>query len=143
MRRQRGWLPLFAVLAATQGCAGPDTKLITVRAPAAHEGVILVVRNRSDSVIGAFFLAKTTVVKNAHGHAELGSVAEAETWGNDLLRASLQVGAEQRVPVAEAGSWDARPVDEEGRYQHIAGLKLREGGQYVLELHDGGWRYFK
>lgn len=142
VRRLCGWLPLLAVLATAQGCGGPDTKLITVRSPGVHHGVSLVVRNRSDSVIGGFFLAKTSVVKHTPGNSDLGSEAEAETWGNDLLSASLVVGAEQPVPVAEAGLWDARPVDEEGRYQHIAGLKLQQGRQYVLVLHDGGWRNF-
>ncbi len=130
-------------LTAAPACGGPDTKLIVVRPPGSQPRLSLVVRNRCNVDIDGFFLARTSVVNRTPRHMELGSVAEAETWGNDLLQSALGVGTEQPIAVPEPGSWDARPVDEEGRYQHIAGLKLKPGARYVLELHDGAWRHFQ
>ena len=127
----------------TSACGGPETKLITLRPPGSQAELTLIVRNRSDAVIDGFYLAKTEKVRTAVGHTELGSVVEAETWGNDLLSAALQIDDEQQIRVRAAGNWDARPVDEAGRFQHIAGLRLKPGARYVLELHDDGWRQFR
>jgi hypothetical protein len=143
MSCRRNYLMLSFFLASLAGCGGPDTKLIALSAPINGPRLSLVVRNRSDTVIDGFYLARTEVVQRAHGHAELGSTSEAVTWGDDLLKSALAVGDEQQVVVPIPGSWDARPVDEEGRYQHIAGLRLKPGARYVLELHDGGWRHFR
>lgn len=131
------------VAGLTSACGGPEATLITVRSPGSLGELTLIVRNRSDSVIDGFYLAETEKVRAAVGHTELGSVVEAETWGNDLLRTSIQTNEEQQVRVRAGGTWDARPVDEEGRFQHIAGLRLKPGARYVLELHDGHWRQFR
>src|SRR5690606_19562317 len=141
-RRCLGKLTLLlgSWLAGARG--GPSAKLITVQSAGSQGELTLIVRNRTDVVIDGFYLAETEKVRTAVGHAELGSVMEAETWGDDLLRSSLEANEEQSIRVRTAGSWDARPVDEEGRFQHIAGLRLQPGGRYILELHDGGWRYF-
>src|SRR5690606_11722788 len=125
---------LFAWLLIVLGaCAGPDTKLIKLR-PVGHEARLsLTIRNLSNATIDGFYLAPSARVKLARGHSELGSAAEAETWGNDRLPSALGVGEEQSIPGVEAGLWDARPIDEDGRYQHIAGLRFEPGARYVLE----------
>jgi hypothetical protein len=90
-------------------------------------------------------MAKTEAVNKAPAASlEPGSPAEAELWGEDLLGGkALERGGKQRVTVSEPGRWDVRALDRDGRYQHIAGLRIEAGGKYILELVDGGWRIQK
>jgi hypothetical protein len=134
---------LLGLTALFTACGGPDATLIRLRASTDQAEPRLLVRNASEATIEGFYLAPTGVVREAKDHTVLGSEAEAVTWGNDLLTRSLLVGEAQPVRVAESGHWDARPVDEQGRYQHIVGLRLRPHANYVLEVHDGTWRQFR
>jgi hypothetical protein len=61
-------------------------------------------------------------------------------WGGDLLTAAIPTGTRAPVSVPGPGRWDCRVLDRDGRYQHVAALKLEAGGRYILELNEGGWR---
>ena len=131
-------------MASVLGC-GESARLIQLRSPggAADARVRLSVLNNTGITIVGLYLAPTEHVQGAaEGHSRWGSEAEAETWGNDLLDRDLAAGARMEVPISAPGRWDVRPIDEDGRYQHIAGLRLRPGGRYMLELNDGKWRAF-
>ena len=138
---RRSWLLLGPLVAF--GCA-EEARLIKLRSPGSPDRrVRLEVLNNTDVVIVGVYMARTEDVRHAkQGHTRWGSESEAETWGNDLLNADLETGERAEIPVTAAGRWDIRPVDEEGRYQHVAGLKLQPGGRYVLEINDGNWRAF-
>jgi hypothetical protein len=121
-----------------------SARLIKLRSPGdAGSGVRLEVHNNTDEVIAGVYMARTQDVDNARrGHSRWGSQAEAETWGDDLLSADLRAGSRVEVAVAAPGRWDLRPIDAEGRYQHVIGLQLRPGGRDLLEINDGNWRTF-
>lgn len=125
------------------GCS-ESARLIKLRSPGTpDQRVRLEVLNNTSVVIVGLYMARTEDVENAkRGHTRWGSESEAETWGNDLLSADLLPDRRAEVPISSPGRWDVRPVDEDGRYQHVAGLKLRPGGRYLLEINDGNWRAF-
>jgi hypothetical protein len=139
---RRTFLFTAGMLGLAAACASPPSRLKTVRSPTGAGGVQLEVFNGTDAAINNLFMAKTEVVDAAGpGHLEPGSQQELKVWGADLLdRGALEAGGTTRVPVLEPGRWDVRVLDRDGRHQHVAGLKLGAGGQYVLELGDGGWR---
>jgi hypothetical protein len=101
------------------------------------------VLNNSGVEIVGFYLAKTETVEAARqGHTRWGTESEALTWGDDLLSTNLVEGSATEVLVKHAGRWDARPIDDDGRFQHIVGLQLKPGGRYRLEINSSGWRSF-
>lgn len=134
---------LLGCSAVSLSC-GEDARLIKLRSPERSDsGVRLEVLNNTSVMIVGVYMARTEDIQHAkRGFTRWGSEAEAEAWGNDLLSADLPSGARAEVPVTAPGRWDVRPVDEDGRYQHVAGLNLRPGGRYRLEINDGNWRAF-
>jgi hypothetical protein len=145
MHHRRPWLglALFAPLALaagpalTLGCGGAPSRLVTVKTGTGDGSVQFEVKNLTDVPINNLYLART---ENLPQQIDYSSPESEGLWGGDLLANAIQVG--QRVPVAvqSPGRWDARVVDRDGRYQHVAGLKLQAGGRYILELNEGGWR---
>lgn len=141
MHHRRSWLglALFAPLALglTLGCGGAPSRLVTVKTGTGEGAVQFEVKNLTDVPINNLYLART---ENLPQQIDYSSPESESLWGGDLLANAIQVG--QRVPVAvqSPGRWDARAVDRDGRYQHVAGLKLQAGGRYILELNEGGWR---
>lgn len=148
MSPRRSWLglALFAPLSGALGvslllgsaaCGGDPTRLVTVKAGGSEGPIQLEVKNLTDVAINNFYLAKTEDVPQQIDHD---SPEGQKIWGVDLLAGAIARGS--RVPVAVPGSgrWDARAVDRDGRYQHVAGLKLQAGGRYILELNESGWR---
>jgi len=137
---RRSVLTLIALSIAA--CGGAMSTLHTLR-PATGSGAIdFEVQNGTGEAINSIYMAKTEVVSAAiEKKLEPGSPAEEQVWGGDILeRGALQVNDTLKVPVPDPGKWDVKVVDRDGRYQHIAGLKLGPGGKYRLELGDGGWR---
>lgn len=130
-------LGLAAVLGASGGCGGAPTRLVTVKSGGGDGPVQLEVKNLTDVPINNFYLAKTDQVPEQMDNS---SPDSEKLWGVDLLSSAIPQG--ERVPIAVVGPgrWDARAVDRDGRYQHVAGLKLDGGGRYILELNEGGWR---
>jgi hypothetical protein len=128
---------LVAVVGLAAGCGGAPTRLVTVKSGTGAGAIELEVKNLSGAAINNFYLAKTEQIPK-----ELDNGApEAESlWGPDLLNGAIAEGSRVPVPVPGPGRWDARALDRDGRYQHIAGLKFEAGGRYILELNDGGWR---
>jgi hypothetical protein len=141
-RRRSFALPLLSVvcavvLGASAGCGGAPTRLVTVK-PGTGDGPIqLEVKNLTDVPINSLFLAKSEEVSS---QLDPDSPEGQRVWGSDLLNAAIATG--QRVPVSVPGPgrWDCRALDRDGRYQHVAALKLEGGGRYILELQEGGWR---
>jgi len=130
----QGELVLSVALA---GCGGAPSRLVTVKSGTGDGPVQLEVKNLTDVPINNLYLAKSEQVG---AEVDNGSPESEKIWGPDLLTSAIPTG--ERVPVAVAGPgrWDARALDRDGRYQHIAGLKLAAGGRYILELNEGGWR---
>lgn len=127
------------VVALTAGC-GPSTRLVTVKNGGPGE-IDFQVKNLTDVSINYFYLAPTERIDAAGGpKLDHESPAGAEAWGADLTGHGIGVGKTERIPVPSGGSWDARAVDRDGRFQFITGLKLKAGGKYILELYEGGWR---
>ncbi len=124
-------------LGAGPGCGGAPTRLVTVKSGTGEGAVQLEVKNLSDAPINNFYLAKTERVPE---QMESGSVQEEQLWGVDLLTGAIGTGSRVAIPVPGPGRWDAKALDRDGRYQHVAGLKLEAGGRYILELNDSGWR---
>jgi len=125
------------------GCAGaPPSRLHTLGKPSGSGEIELSVENRSGAIVNSLFMATTRRVKAAPRSAfEEGTPEQAALWGDDLLKSSgLEQDGQLRVPVPGPGRYDFRAVDRDGRWQHVAGLSLKAGGRYVLELGDGGWR---
>jgi hypothetical protein len=143
--QRRSWLGLALlapaafglVLGATTGCGGAPTRLVTVKTGTGQGDIQLEVKNLTDVPINNLYLAKTESIPE---QIDNDSPEAQNLWGGDLLAGAIAKG--QRVPVSVPGPgrWDARAVDRDGRYQHVAGLKLEAGGRYILELNDGGWR---
>ena len=148
MHRRRPWLGLALALlsplglglalGASAGCGGAPTRLVTVKSGSGQGAIQLEVKNLSNVPINNFYLAKTESIPE---QMDNDSPDAQNLWGGDLLVGAIGMG--QRVPVSVPGPgrWDARAVDRDGRYQHVAGLKLEAGGRYILELNDGGWRF--
>jgi hypothetical protein len=130
-------LALGLALGATTGCGGAPTRLVTVKTGTGQGAVQLEVKNLTSVPINSLYLAKTESIPE---QIDNDSPEAQNLWGGDLLVGAIAMG--QRVPVSVPGPgrWDARAVDRDGRYQHVAGLKLDPGGRYILELNDGGWR---
>lgn len=145
MSARRSWLCLALlssaglglVLASATGCGGAPTRLVTVKAGSGEGPIQLEVKNLTDAGINNFYLAKTDSVPEQIDHE---SPEGQKVWGVDLLTGAIAKGSRVPVAVPGPGRWDARAVDRDGRYQHVAGLKLEAGGRYILELNDAGWR---
>ena len=130
-------LGLAAVLGLASGCGGAPTRLVTVKSGTGGGDIQFEVKNLTDVPINNFYLARTERVPE---QVDKGSVEGEALWGTDLLSGAISTGARVPVPVPGPGRWDARALDRDGRYQHVAGLKLEAGGRYILELNEGGWR---
>jgi hypothetical protein len=149
MLDRRNWLragfALALVVSGATGCGGGTSRLVTVKRPTGSGDIDLQVENKTDAAVNNLYMAKTEAVNKAlAANLEPGSPAEAELWGEDRLGGkALARGTRQRVSVSEPGRWDVRAVDRDGRYQHVAGLRIEAGGKYILELVDGGWRIQK
>jgi hypothetical protein len=149
MLDRRNWLraglALVLVAGGVTSCGGGTSTLITVKKPTGSGEVDFQVKNSSDVAVNNLHMAKTEAVNKAlAANLEPGSPAEGELWGDDLLGGkALERGGQQRVSVSEPGRWDVRAVDRDGRYQHVAGLRIEAGGKYILELVDGSWRIQK
>jgi hypothetical protein len=145
MQGRRSWLGLgllaplglaWAVGVGT-GCGGAPTRLVTVKSGTGDGQVELEVKNLTDAPINNFYLAKTDSVPELIDNT---SPESEKIWGVDLLTGAIAHGSRVPVAVPGPGRWDARALDRDGRYQHVAGLKLEAGGRYILELNEGGWR---
>jgi len=119
------------------GCGGAPTRLITVKSGSGQGPIQLEVKNLTDVAINNLFLAKSDRVGP---ELDPDSPEGQNVWGVDLLQNAIARGDRVPVPVAEPGRWEARVLDRDRRYQHVAGLKLEAGGRYILELNEGGWR---
>ena len=129
-------LSVAAVLSAA-GCGGAPTRLVTVKSGTGDGPIQLEVKNLTDVPINNLYLAKSgTVPEQLDDDSPQGQ----GIWGADLLTGAIARGTRVPVPVPGPGRWDARVLDRDGRYQHVAALKLEAGGRYILELNEGGWR---
>ena len=144
MHPRRPWLGLAMLslglsltLGSSVGCGGAPTRLVTVKSGTGEGAIQLEVKNLTDVPINNFYLAKTDQVP---AQMDDRSPQAEQVWGVDLLTGAISSGTRVPVPVAGPGRWDARALDRDGRYQHVAGLKLEAGGRYILELNEGGWR---
>ncbi len=134
-------LSLLLGLGGLIACGGPNSRLLTVRTGTGSGAVDFSVKNATNVPINALYLAKTERVNAAGQNLDFDSPQGQELWGPDLLsHSAIGAGMRVKVDVPEAGLWDARALDRDGRYQHITALHLAAGGRYVLELNDGGWR---
>ena len=147
MHPRRPWLGLALTalglsltLGASVGCGGAPTRLVTVKSGTGEGAIQLEVKNLTDAPINNFYLAKSDQVPD---QLDDDSPKGQEIWGPDLLTGAIGTGARVPVPVAGPGRWDARALDRDRRYQHVAALKLEAGGRYILELNEGGWRVSK
>jgi hypothetical protein len=123
-------------------CGGESSKLVTVRSGTGSGPIDFAVKNATEVGINSLFMAKTELVqKNDPDHLDPNSPQAQQIWGGDLIDKAIPVGVRVPIRVGEPGRWDLRAMDHDGREQHIAGLKLEAGGRYILELHEGGWRY--
>lgn len=128
---------LLAASGVLMGCGGAPSRLVTVKAGSGQGAVELEVKNLSDAAINNFYLLPSERVPEKLDN----TAPDSESiWGTDLLTAAIPTGSRVPIPVPGPGRWDAKATDRDGRYQHIAGLKLAAGGRYILELNDGGWR---
>jgi len=129
----------IALVALSGGvaCGGSGTRLVTVKSGTGEGAIELEVQNLTDVPINNFFLAKSERVSP---QLDADSPEGQQVWGGDLTSAGIATGTRTRVPVSGPGRWDARALDRDGRYQHVAGLKLDAGGRYILELQESGWR---
>jgi hypothetical protein len=125
-------------------CGGPGTRLVTVQAGKGEGKVEFAVKNLTDVPLNTFFMAKTERIDAAGGNAlDPDSPDGDKAWGPDLLGRAVPTGKSERIPVPEAGLWEARAVDRDGREQRITRLKLQAGGNYILELYESGWRVYR
>jgi hypothetical protein len=124
-------------LAAVTGCGGAPTRLVTVRAGTGQGPIQLEVKNVTDAPINNLYLAPSERVSS---QLDPDSPEGQEVWGADLLNGAIAPGTRVPVAVPGPGRWDCRALDRDGRYQHVAALKLEAGGRYILELQEGGWR---
>lgn len=128
---------LVAVSLCGAGCGGAPSRLVTVKSGTGDGPILLEVKNLTDVPINNLYLAKTSTVPQ---QLDDDSPEGQNVWGADLLTGAIARGTRVPVQVKEPGRWDARALDKDGRYQHVAGLKLEGGGRYILELNEGGWR---
>jgi len=133
---------LLGICLSLAACGGESSRLVTVRSGTGSGPVDFAVKNATDVGINSVFMAKTEEVQsNDPDHLDPSSPQGQQVWGGDLLSVAIPVGERVPIRVPEPGRWDLRATDRDGREQHIAGLKLEAGGRYILELHEGGWRY--
>jgi len=139
--RRRNLVALLALGVLIASCGGQTSRLVTVRAGSGSGPILFEVKNSTGGPVNSVFMAKHDQVKKSLRHDSSGSETEGEqVWGGDLIHKAIPVGVRVPVPVGGPGSWDVKAVDADGRYQHIAAVKLDGGGKYILELHDGNWR---
>lgn len=124
-------------LGASTGCGGAPTRLVTVQSGTGQGPIQFEVKNLTSVGINNFYLAPSSQVTD---RLDPDSPEGQAVWGADLLVNAIAPGDRVAVSVAGPGRWEARAVDRDRRYQHVAGLKLEAGGRYILELNDGGWR---
>lgn len=131
------------VLGLALGCAsGPSSRLHTLGKPTGSGAIDFAVENRSEAAVNNLYMAPSAKVRAA-GEAAFseGTPEQAALWGEDLLVGSgLEAGGKLKLAVPGPGQYDVRAVDRDGRWQHVAGLRLQAGGRYVLEIEDAGWR---
>lgn len=128
----------FAVLPLSlAACGGAPTRLVTVKTGTGEGPIQLEVKNLSDVPINNLFFARTEKVSP---ELDPDSPEAQDVWGADVLTGAIATGERVPVMVPGPGRWDARALDRDGRYQHVAGLKLEAGGRYILELNESGWR---
>ncbi len=142
MTSRRLVLALLTTLPFASACGGGGTtRLRTVKSPKGAGPLVLRLLNASDTTLNNLYVAETAKV-NAADWRKMppGSPKEDELWGKDLLGAAVGPGQEAPVEGVGPGRWDFRATDREGREQHVTGVKLGSGGEYVLELHESGWR---
>jgi len=136
-------IALGALLCLTFGCAsGPASRLHSLGKPKGGGEIEFAVENRTGAVVNNLYMAPSAKVRAA-GRAAFddGSPEQTALWGDDRLpRSGLEPGGKLRVPISAPGRFDVRVLDRDGRWQHVAGLRLEAGGRYVLELEDAGWR---
>jgi hypothetical protein len=144
MHPRRSWLGLALValglsltLGSSVGCGGAPTRLVTVKSGTGEGAIQLEVKNLTDVPINNLYLAKSETVPQ---QLDDDSPQGEQIWGPDLLTGAISTGTRVPVPVAGPGRWDARVLDRDRRYQHVAALKLEAGGRYILELNESGWR---
>jgi hypothetical protein len=139
--QRRQWLFAASFTILSLACGGRASTLRQLGEPQGT-GIDFQLENRTDAVINSLYLAPTARVRTAPRQAFDPGTAEQQTlWGQDLLVGSgLEPGGRIPVRIDEAGRYDVRAVDRDGREQHVAGLQIRTGGRYVLELNEGGWR---
>lgn len=119
------------------GCGGPGSRLVTVRTGTGTGPVEFEIKNNCDVAINSLFMAKHEQVKMELRHD---SPESERVWGPDLIDRAIPTGVRVPIPVSEPGRWDVKATDADGRYQHIAAVKLEAGGRYILELYDRNWR---
>lgn len=137
-RRLLGLALLCASAApALAACGGAPTRLVTVKSGTGEGAIQLEVKNLTDAPINNLYLAKSDQVST---DLDWDSPQGEKVWGPDLLPGAIAKGTRVPVAVSGPGRWDCRVQDRDGRYQHVAALKLEAGGRYILELNEGGWR---
>ena len=139
--RRRNFAALLGLGLLLASCGGQSSRLVTVRTATGSGPIQFEVKNNTDVAINSVFMAKHDRVKAALRHDSMGAETEGQqVWGGDLIHAAIPIGIRVPVPVEEPGSWDIKAADADGRWQHIASVKLLPGGRYILELHDSNWR---
>jgi hypothetical protein len=126
-----------ALLIGGLGCGGAPSRLVTVKSGSGQGPIQFEVKNLTDVPINNLFLAKS---ERVGPELDPNSPEGQGVWGADQLPNAIARGDRVPVAVTEPGRWDVRVLDRDGRYQHVAGLKLEAGGRYILELNEGGWR---
>lgn len=143
MRRRSAVLGLVMAAFGSMGCgSSPPSRVKTLGTPSGKGEIRFEVENQTSVVVNNLFLAKSQDVKAA-GRAALdeGTAEQAALWGEDRLPGSgLEPKGRVRIAVESPGRYDVRAVDRDGRFQHVAGIRLVAGGRYILELGEGGWR---
>ena len=135
-------LLLGICLSVASACGGETSRLVTVRSGTGSGPIDFALKNSTDVGINSVFMAKTEVIqKNDPDHLDPSSPEGQQIWGGDLIDKAIPVGERVPIGVPEAGRWDLRATDRDGREQHIAGLKLDAGGRYILERYEGSWRF--
>jgi hypothetical protein len=141
MVARRCALLFLLTLGLLAGCAGPNSRLVTVRSSAGAGPVDFAVKNATSAPVNALYLAKTERVTAAGQDLDYDSPAGVALWGPDLLTHSgIAPGDRVKIDVPEPGVWDVRALARDARYQHVTGLRIGGGGRYILELNDAGWR---
>jgi hypothetical protein len=118
-------------------CGGESSRLVTVRTGTGSGPIQFEVKNNTDVAINSLFMARHEDVKMEYAQS---SPQAQRVWGGDLIDHAIPTGTRVPIPVPGPGRWDVKATDADGRYQHIAAVKLDAGGRYILELYDRNWR---